>query len=78
MTDASLAKDSLCVCIILSGTDCSWLNHIFIRHVDGLSFSLSVSCMKLLLDFIRFFATVWPCSGCLVSLTCSPSLFVPQ
>ena len=64
--DAPQAKDSIGFCISLSGTDCKWLDHSLIRRVDGLSISLSVSCMKLLLDFIRFF--VWPCNGYLVPL----------
>ena len=69
VSDAPLARDSLGVGISLWGTDCRWLVHSSIRRVDGLSISLSVSCMKLLLDFICFFVTMWPCSGCLVSFT---------
>ena len=76
--DAPLARDSLSVCISFWGTDCWWLDHSSIHRVDGLSISSSVSCMKLLLDFIGFFGSVWPCSGCLVSFTCSPYPFVQQ
>ena len=68
--DAPLTKDSPCVCISLSGTDYRWLDHSLICRVDGLSISLSVSCMKLL-NFICFFGTVWLCGGCQVSFTCS-------
>ena len=53
------------------------MDHSSIRRVDGLSISSSLSCIKLLLDFSRFFGTVWTCSGCLVLFTCSsppPSL----
>ena len=60
-------------------------NHRSISRVDRLSISSSVSCMKLLLDFIRFFGTVWPCSGCLVrslvltlSLCCNTSHYTTQ
>ena len=70
LQDPPLAKDSLGVYISLSGTYCRWLDHSLIRCVNGLSISLSVSCMKQPLYFIRFFGTVWPCSGCLVLLTC--------
>ena len=43
--DAPLARNSLCVCISFWDTDCRWLDHSSIRHVDGLSISLSMSCM---------------------------------
>ena len=76
--DAPLARDSLDVCISLWGTDRRWLDHSLVRRVGGISVSSLVACMKLLLDFIRSFGTVWSCSGCLVSLTCSASLFVQK
>ena len=72
--DAPLAKDSQGVCIILWGIYCRWLEYRLIRRMDGLSISLSVSCMKLLFDFRRSFGTMWPCSRCLVSFMCSHSL----
>ena len=76
--DAPLTKDSLAVRISWSGTYCRWLDHSLIRRVNGVSISLSVSCMKLLLDVLRFFGTVWPCCGCLVSFTCPLSLSLSQ
>ena len=57
--DAPLVKDSQDICISLLYTDCRWLDHSLIRRVDGISISLSVSCMKLLLDGIRLFGTMW-------------------
>ena len=73
--NAPLAKASPCVCISLWGTDGRWLDHSSIHHVDGLLISLLVSCMNLLLNFIRFLGTVWRCNGCLVLFTWSPFLF---
>ena len=78
MSDAPLARDSIGLYISLWATYCRWLDHSSIRRVDGLSISSSVSCMKLLLDIRRLFGTVWPCNGCLVSFTYTPSLFVQQ
>ena len=69
VSDAPLARDSVCVCIRLWGRGCRWLDHSSIRGMDGLAISSAVPCMKLLLDFIRFFGTVWPCCGGLLSFT---------
>ena len=66
VSDVPLAMDSLGVCISLWCTACRWLDHSSICCVDGLSISSSVSFMKILLDLIRFFGTVWPCSRCLI------------
>ena len=68
--DAPLARHSLGVCGSLWGTDCRCWDHCSNLRVDGLWISSSVACMKLFLDLRRFLGRLWPCSGCLLSLTC--------
>ena len=77
---APLAKDSLAVRISWSGTYCRWLDHSLVRRVDGQSIVCQYHAWSYfqIPDSRCFFGTVWSCSGCLVSFTCPPSLFVPQ